>query len=308
MQKFDLLVYNPHAGQGKFVLKLRQVIDILSANENELIVHPTTAPLDAWHVVEKLAKGDCLSSVTCAGGDGMLNEVINGVINSGKDIPISYIPTGTTNDFGYTLKISKDIIKATKTAVLGVPFISDAGKFNNRYFTYTAAFGLFSDVSYGTSQKLKNAFGHAAYILQGISKLTQIKTIHCDGVITDAEGKEETFGGEFLYGMILNSDSVGGFRKFMGNNVKIDDGVFEMLLIRRPKNLVELDLIIADLTAKKFTNSNIFCRKIKKVLFESKEEIPWALDGEFAGAFKSSRISVVPGAVTYVVPEKKINS
>ena len=193
-------------------------------------------------------------------------------------IPIGYIPTGTTNDFASSLQISRDILEAAHISVNGIPFGCDVGTFNHDIFVYVAAFGLFTDVPYQTDQKLKNALGHAAYVLEGAKRLSNIPSYHIK--VTCGERVIEE---EFMIGMITNSRSVAGFRSIMGKDVKFDDGEFEVTLIKKPKNIAELNEIITSLLVESFDTKHMYTFKASEIVLESKEEIPWTLDGEFGG-------------------------
>ena len=216
-----LFVYNPNAGKGLLKPKLSDVIDIFVKAGYEVVVYPTQSYRDGYKKIRSMS--DEFDLVVCSGGDGTLDEVVTGMMKRKNRVPIGYIPTGTTNDFASSLHISKDILSAADTAVHGKPFACDIGTFNQDIFVYVAAFGLFTDVSYQTDQNLKNVFGHAAYVLEGAKRLSnipsyKIKITH-DGEIIE---------GEFMIGMVTNSKSVAGFRSIMGKKVRFDDGEFEV--------------------------------------------------------------------------------
>lgn len=273
-----LFIYNPNAGKGLLKPKLSDVLDIMVKAGYELVVYPTQSYKDAYRKVVHMDND--YDIVVCSGGDGTLDEVVTGMMKRDKEerIPIGYIPTGTTNDFANSLHISRDIMEAADTAVHGKPFACDVGRFNKDIFVYVAAFGLFTDVPYQTDQKLKNALGHAAYVLEGVKRLSNVPSYHIkitadDRVIED----------EFMIGMITNSKSVAGFRSIMGKDVRFDDGEFEVTLIKKPKSLIGLQEIITALLIESFDTKHMYTFKAKEITLESKEEIPWTLDGEFGG-------------------------
>ena len=278
-----LFVVNGHSGKGQIKNKLLDIIDIMIKEGYHVQVHTTQEREDATKVVREQAKYYDL--VVCSGGDGTLDEAVTGMMQSEVRTPLGYIPAGSTNDFANSLEIPKDMIQAAKTAVLGVPFSCDVGEFNGDYFIYVAAFGIFTDVSYATSQELKNALGHVAYILEGAKRLYTIKTYH---MRVEYDGNE--IEGDFLLGMITNSTSVGGFKNMTGKDVKLDDGLFEVTLIHKPKNIIELNTIIASLTNLKDETDLIDSFRADSVKFYSEEEIPWTLDGEFGGDHKEVQI------------------
>ncbi|MBP3462744.1 MAG: YegS/Rv2252/BmrU family lipid kinase [Tyzzerella sp.] len=280
-----LFIYNPNAGKGLLKAKLSDVLDIMVKAGYELTVYPTQSYRDAYRKVVYMDKG--YDIVVCSGGDGTLDEVVTGMMKRDKEdrIPIGYIPTGTTNDFASSLHISRDIMEAADTTVHGKPFACDVGKFNKDVFVYVAAFGLFTDVPYQTDQKLKNALGHAAYVLEGVKRLSNVPSYH---IKITADGRE--IEDEFMIGMITNSRSVAGFRSIMGKDVKFDDGEFEVTLIKKPKSLIGLQEIITALLIENFDTKHMYTFKAKEITLESKEEIPWTLDGEFGGQHEEVHI------------------
>lgn len=280
-----LFIYNPNAGKGLLKAKLSDVLDIMVKAGYELVVYPTQSYKDAYRKVKHMDKD--YDIVVCSGGDGTLDEVVTGMMKRDKEdrIPIGYIPTGTTNDFANSLHISRDIMEAADATVNGTPFACDIGKFNKDIFVYVAAFGLFTDVPYQTDQKLKNALGHAAYVLEGVKRLSNIPSYH---IKITADGRE--IEDEFMIGMISNSRSVAGFRSIMGKDVKFDDGEFEVMLIKKPKSLIGLQEIITALLIENFDTKHMYTFKAKEILLESKGEIPWTLDGEFGGQHEEVHI------------------
>ncbi len=292
-----LFVVNGHSGKGQIKNKLLDIIDIMIKEGYHVQVHTTQEREDATKVVREQAKYYDL--VVCSCGDGTLDEAVTGMMQSEVRTPLGYIPAGSTNDFANSLEIPKDMIQAAKTAVLGVPFSCDVGEFNGDYFIYVAAFGIFTDVSYATSQELKNALGHVAYILEGAKRLYTIKTYH---MRVEYDGNE--IEGDFLLGMITNSTSVGGFKNMTGKDVKLDDGMFEVTLIHKPKNIIELNTIIASLTNLKDETDLIDSFRAESVKFYSEEEIPWTLDGEFGGDHKEVQIKDHCKAVDIMINEK----
>ena len=292
-----LFVVNGHSGKGQIKNKLLDIIDIMIKEGYHVQVHTTQEREDATKVVREQAKYYDL--VVCSGGEGTLDEAVTGMMQSEVRTPLGYIPAGSTNDFANSLEIPKDMIQAAKTAVLGVPFSCDVGEFNGDYFIYVAAFGIFTDVSYATSQELKNALGHVAYILEGAKRLYTIKTYH---MRVEYDGNE--IEGDFLLGMITNSTSVGGFKNMTGKDVKLDDGLFEVTLIHKPKNIIELNTIIASLTNLKDETDLIDSFRADSVKFYSEEEIPWTLDGEFGGDHKEVQIKDHCKAVDIMINEK----
>ena len=271
-----LFIYNPNAGTRMLKPRLSDVLDIFVKAGYEVTVYPTQKYHDA--LMKTISYTGEYDLLVCSGGDGTLDEVVTGMARRVKQIPIGYIPAGTTNDFARSLHISKDVLEAADTAVNGTPFSCDIGVFNEDFFVYIAAFGLFTDVSYETKQSVKNVLGHLAYVLEGAKSIFNIPSYHVK-VIHDEEVIEE----DFMFGMVTNSRSVGGFQGIIGRDVVFDDGEFEVTLIKTPKNPLELNEIVASLLIRQIDSKHIYTFRTGKIRFESLEEIPWTLDGEFGG-------------------------
>ena len=296
-----LFIYNPHAGKELLKPKLADVIDIFVKAGYEVVAYPTQAYRDAYKKIKKYDSNE-YDLVVCSGGDGTLDEVVTGMMKRDRDKrdPIGYIPTGTTNDFASSLHIPRGLLEAADNAVNGEVFSCDAGRFNDDIFVYIAAFGLFTDVSYQTKQSMKNVLGHLAYVLEGATRIFDIPSYKLK-VTHDGETIED----EFIYGMVTNSRSVGGFRNMIGKNVVFDDGEFEVTLIRTPKNPLALQEIIGALLSSQINTKHIYSFKTGEIHFESVEEIPWTLDGEFGGEHDSVCIKNAKQALKIVVPEEE---
>lgn len=271
-----LFIYNPNAGTGILKPKLSDVIDIFVKAGYEVTTYPTQKYHDAY--AKTVSYTEEYDRVICSGGDGTLDEVVSGMAVREKQIPIGYIPAGTTNDFANSLYISKNVLEAADIAANGIPFSCDIGRFNKERFVYIAAFGLFTDVSYETKQSAKNVLGHLAYVLEGTKRIFNIPSYH---IKVTYDGK--TLEDNFVFGMVTNSKSVGGFKGIIGKNVVFDDGEFEVTLIKTPKNPIELNEILASILIKQIDSKYMYTFKTGKICFESEEEISWTLDGEFGG-------------------------
>lgn len=271
-----LFIFNPHSGKGQIKNNLVDIVDIMVKAGYDVTIYTTQARADATRkVMEEAANFD---RIVCSGGDGTLDEVVTGLIKSDTNTPIGYIPAGSTNDFANSLGIPKEMVKAAEVAVGKNPFPCDIGDFNSDTFVYVAAFGLFTEVSYKTSQQLKNIFGHVAYIMEGAKHLHDILSYNMQ-----VEYEEHVFQDEFIYGMVTNSVSVGGFKGMTGTDVKLDDGVFEVTLIKKPHNPIELNEILACLTNMIDDSDLIYSFKTNEVKITARELIAWTLDGEFGG-------------------------
>ena len=299
-----LFVYNPRAGKEMLKPRLSDVLDIFVKAGYEVTVHPTQAYRDAYYQIKEYEVGK-YDLIACSGGDGTIDEVATGMMKRremGKDVvPVGYIPAGTTNDFAKSLHIPRKPLAAADNAVKGVPFPCDIGKFNDSVFVYIAAFGIFTDVSYETDQAVKNVLGHMAYILEGAKRIFNIPSYKIK-VEHDGEAIED----EFIFGMVTNSRSVGGFSNMVGKNIVFDDGLFEVTLINTPKNPIALQEIIAALLIEQVDTKHMYTFKTKKITFDSVEEIPWTLDGEFGGEQDYVEIENAQKAMEIMVPENHV--
>lgn len=294
-----LFIFNPFSGKGQVKNKLFEIIDQFVKSGFEVTAYPTQKSQDAMELVEQRAGEYAL--VVCSGGDGTLDETVTGMMKRAKKVPIGYIPAGSTNDFANSLDIPKNMEQAARIAVEGQPFPCDIGSFNGDYFVYIAAFGLFTDVSYATSQELKNRIGHIAYILEGVKRLPAVQSYHLQ-VAWDGQTIED----EFIYGMVTNSTSAGGFKNITGKNVELDDGLFEVTLIRMPKNPIEINEIIASLTNLIDNTDSIYTFKTDHLSIKSLEEISWTLDGEYGGAHDAVEIQNEKQAVQIMVKKSDL--
>ena len=270
-----LFVMNPFAGTRRANRHLVGILSIFNRAGYQVTAHMTAGTGDAAQIVEKLASE--MDVVTCCGGDGTFNETVTGLMRSGAKAPIGYIPAGSTNDFATSLHLPTRILDAARAIVEGKAYLYDVGSFADRYFSYVASFGAFTKASYATPQNVKNALGHAAYVLSGIQEITQLHTTHMR-----LELDEEMIEDDFLFGAISNSISVGGVLTLRPDLVDMADGQFEVLLIRKPHNLAELTECIHALQTQQYNCRMITFRSASKVHAMSAEPIVWTLDGERA--------------------------
>lgn len=288
-----LFLYNPCAGKGKIADALGAICAAFQAQDYLVTVYATKGPGDATQAARTLAPR--YDRMVCGGGDGTLSEVISGLVDlEGPMPPLGYIPSGTTNDYARSLKIPVKAAEAAALAVAGTPMPVDVGRLNTREFIYVAAFGAFTSVSYATPQARKNLLGHAAYVLAGIRSISEI-TCYEMKVSYDGGTVEE----EFLYGMVSNSTSVGGFKGLMGDNVQLDDGIFEVLLVRKPDSMRQMAAIL-DALANGKPHSHVRMFQTRHVTFTSVESVPWTTDGEFGGNHSYVEISLLRQAVPIV--------
>ncbi len=284
MSKKLLFVFNPNAGKGLIKSNLCDMIDVFTKHDYEVTAYPTQAPMDGYAKI--MASANDFDMVIASGGDGTLSEVVKGLMEIGFDKSLGYIPAGSTNDFAASLGIPKNMTLAAEQVMNGVDFHIDIGQFNSEYFVYVAAFGAFTDVSYETPQNIKNVLGHAAYIVEGIKRLPRITSYHMR-----VEHDGEVLEGNFILGMVTNTMSVGGMRKLITNGVCFDDGMYEVTLVKKPNNLIDLQKTINGALLSNLEKENCFVTfKTSKVKFISDEEIAWTLDGEAGGIHKEVEI------------------
>lgn len=278
-----LLIYNPVSGMTKTRLNLQKAVEFYDGRDYLVTVCLVNR-------LEEYGNGIDFKSfdrIVCSGGDGTLNITVSFLLRKNLPAQIAYIPSGSTNDFAYSLGLPGDAEKLLENTVEGTPRQIDVGRFNaSRYFLYVAAFGIFTKVSYSTSQKAKNLLGHAAYILEGIKSLADLKRYHME-----AEFEEEKIEDDFILGMVTNSVSIGGFKNLLPSDTALDDGLFEVVLIRVPKTLAALNEIVLALLGDKMEENPYICyRKTSRVILRSEEKVSWALDGEFGGEENVVRI------------------
>ena len=299
MSKKMLFIINPKAGKAQIKNSLLQILDIFVKENYEIVAYPTQSHEDARRVTRERAKEFDL--VVCSGGDGTLNEVVSGMMESEKNAPIGYIPAGTTNDFANSLSIPKNSLDAANAIISGQPLLYDVGSFNDDYFIYIAAFGLFTDVPYQTKQETKNLLGYLAYILEGMKRLNKVKSRRIkleynDRVIID----------DFLFGMITNSNSIAGFKNITDHDALLNDGLFEVTMIKNPTNALEFQEIISSLIQES-PSEHVLSFRTSHLIVSGEERISWTLDGEFGGEHDRAVINNMKEAVSIVTPKAALD-
>lgn len=296
-----LFVFNPHSGKAQIKNRLLELVDLFVKHDFEVLIHPTQEPLDAYRMVKAHA-AQC-DMVICSGGDGTVNEVVSGLMQVASRPRLGYIPAGTVNDFASSLSIPRDMKRAARIAMEGKPFACDVGGFNESYFCYVAAFGIFTDVSYQTPQHFKNILGRTAYMLEGAKQLYNLKSYHMQ-----IEHDEQVREGDFIFGLVTNSTSVGGFKGFRGNDVRLDDGLFEVSLIRTPQNIIELQMIVSALMQKEINKDFITTFRTSDLKITCTEAVPFTLDGEYGGQHEVVRIQNHRQAVRIMTDPDKLRN
>lgn len=295
-KKKALLIVNPCSGKNKSRAGTFDIVDKFSKSDYEFSIHSTKCQGDATNIVKEELENHDL--VVCCGGDGTLNETINGVITMPRRVPIGYLPAGTTNDLANSIGLPTTIKEAADIIIDGHTNDYDIGLFNNRCFCYVASFGAFSKSSYSTPQKFKNKFGHAAYVAAAIPEVFDIHPIkmrieYDGGVIED----------EFMFGAVSNSLSVGGFFKLPKDKVKFNDGQFEVLLVRKV-HMTSMFSILSKVRKQQYDGKQIIMFQTRKLKITAPDEaVPWTLDGEFGGNHHDVMINVLEKAVEIYSPE-----
>lgn len=286
-----LFIYNPQAGQGKARGKLADIVNAFSTNGYLTTVYPTQAPGDATGLVRAIGKW--YGRIVCCGGDGTLHEVVAALMEMDAPPVLGYIPAGTTNDFSRNLDLPRDMAQAAEIAAAGPTMRCDMGRFNGHSFVYVAAFGAFTDVSYDTPQQFKNLFGHLAYVLEGIGRLGSIRSWN---MRVEYDGGE--LEGEFIFGMVSNTRSVGGFKGWPAQEVELDDGQFEVILVRAPKNPLELQAILHSvITQSPGGDGPLVGFHTRSLKLTCGEEVAWTLDGEYGGSHREVQVENVQKAL-----------
>jgi len=290
-----LLLVNPHAGKSAVKGKLLPIVDCFSKNGWLVTTYITQRSGEVPELVQQLAPD--YDMVVCSGGDGTFNETVNGMMALEKPPVLGYIPAGTTNDFANSFRLPRSMLEAAENVITGVPAPFDVGCFNGKYFTYVAAFGAFTDVTYQTPQEYKNILGKTAYILEAAQKLPTIQSYrirveHDGGVLED----------DVLIGIITNSRYVAGLPMGKMVDASMNDGIMEVLLIRKPANVFDLPPLINNFLLGKIDRTRVHVLKTRKLRLTCDQPISWTLDGEYGGTCTAADIENLPCALQVVAP------
>ena len=293
-----LFVYNPHSGIQTISRHLTKIVDLYTSAGFDVTVHPTQAPGDCKNTVMRLA--DSVERVIVAGGDGTHNEAVSGLIECGCSLPYGYIPCGSTNDFSHSLGIPVQIMRAAKNAICGEPFAYDIGRMNDRFFTYVAGFGAFTEVTYSTPQQTKNTLGYVAYLITGAASLPNIVPYH-----VRFESPVRSGEGDYVLGLVTNTLQVGGMKNLLPHDISLDDGLFEVLLVKNPRNAIELNKILVSAVKHDFSADCFEYFKTPSITVTSDKPLAWTLDGENGGAHNVTEIRCMQRALRIVVDRPK---
>ena len=290
-----LFIYNPQAGKGIVKNHLANIVDIFTKADYLVTVWPTQGKEDATRVAAR--QGWWYDRVVCCGGDGTLSETVSGLLTLETPPVLGYLPAGTTNDFSRNLGLPRGLEKAALTAVEGTPRPCDMGRFNDLYFVYVAAFGIFTDVPYETPQEDKRIWGRLAYIMNGAGALGRLKPTHVR--VSYDDHQEEA---DVLVGLVTSTTSVGGFKTTRDLGISLNDGLYEMILVRATKNLAEFNLAATRALRLDFDNDSFISAQTGALRFEFDEPVAWTVDGEFGGSVTEVEIHNERRAIDIIVP------
>ncbi len=288
-----LLVVNPRSGKGAAKRVLLDIVTRLSGAGSLVTVLPTKKGMQtAESVCNLLQKEPRFDLVVACGGDGTLNLTVEGILRSGRQVPVGYIPLGTTNDFASSMDIPSDYRDAAALVVAGNPTPHDVGLFNDRHFTYIACCGAFTQSSYSTNQTLKNLLGHAAYVFSALPSLSSLRPIPLTVTL-----ENETITGDFLFCSLSNTTTVGGIVQLDGKQVNFNDGLFELVLIRYPQDLAAAGRVAARLLNADLDDPLIVLRHVSSCMIQTDTPIGWSLDGEDGGKTAHALLSIEKSAL-----------
>ncbi len=290
-----LLIMNPYSGKKIGKRYLADILEKFCKQGYTPTVFMTTGPGNAKELTAAYAGRNDL--VVCLGGDGTYNEVVAGLLCGGHDVPVGYIPCGSTNDFANSIRLPKSLLKAADNILSGSPRPFDVGSFGGRHFSYVASFGIFTRASYATPQSAKNSLGHLAYVLEGVKDISAITPWH---LRVESDGK--VFEDDYIFGAISNSTSVGGVLKMDPQVVDMNDGLLELLLIKYPQNAIELSDCIRDLQRQKYNTAMITLHSAASMTIYADESMEWTLDGEREPGHDRVEVYNLPGAVRLLMP------
>ena len=294
-----LIIMNPCSGKKKANGKLTEIISTFNRGGYDVTTYMTAARGDATEVAK--ARAAEFDVIVCIGGDGTFNEVISGLYGLEAKPTVGYIPAGSTNDFANSLKLSKSILGAAKDIVEGTSRPLDIGRFNDRYFSYIASFGAFTKTSYATPQSLKNVLGHLAYVLASVKELASIRSHHLRFTLADGTVYED----DYIFGAISNSTSVAGILTLAPDLVDMNDGLFELLLIRKPHNLLELSNCVLALMTQEYSTAMLTLTSTQAVEIEAPADMSWTLDGEYAEGAEHCSVINLHDAVNVLTNPRK---
>lgn len=299
MKNNILLIVNPRSGRLRSRKKTEDVLRCLSAYGSHITVQETTGTGHAAQIAEQF--GSAYDLIVCCGGDGTFNEMMNGVLRLDKRVPLAYIPNGTTNDTAKTLSLPSKLPELAAMIQSNQYHKCDVGLFNNRYFFCAVTFGFGAEASFTTKQSLKNKIGHFAYILSNVRKITDVHSIKMT-----VEYDHQKLSGEFIFGAVINTKSVGGIFKLDENVFRINDGKFEIVLVRKLSSILEIPNVLFKLQKQEYDDQQIILIQASKIKFTSPDDVAWLIDGENGGQLKEVRVDNIEKGIEICSPYSNI--
>lgn len=294
-----LLLVNKKSGKETIEKYVPKIIEEFEENNFEVDLMYTKITNNATKIIMNYDKDFDL--VVCCGGDGTLNQTISGLMEINKKVSIGFIPLGTANDFAKNFNLTDDVLYLPHNIMSYKSQKCDTGKFNDKYFNYVAAFGVCTKVSYTTKKSLKKRFGKKAYYMKAIKEFFHIKSYKVKLTFDD-----KVIEDEFVYGGISNSISIAGLQWFKPEDIDLNDGKFEAIFIKKPKNPIQTIKIFNSMLQKNYKNkAEIVYFKTDNIDIEIEEELPWTLDGEYGGTYNKVNINNIKQNVEFIVPEIK---
>ena len=293
-----LFIMNPNSGLMQAPKYMAEIIERFSGAGYLTQVLMTTASGDANAFAAEY--GGEVDIVVVSGGDGTLNGVIDGLLRGGHKTPIGYIPAGSTNDFANSIGLPKSIPACVDRIINGTAKPVDIGCFNGRYFSYVASFGAFTSTTYSVPQNIKNILGHSAYVMAGVKELAHIKSIHARIILEKGTPEEEIHEGDYVLGGVCNSKSIGGIVNLQKLDVDMNDGMMEVILIKMPKDLIELSDTTTSILGGTFKSHQIEKYTAHRITFELDENVHWTLDGEYEKGSGICEIDTIKSAISLI--------
>ena len=297
MGKRIMLIVNPKAGKEQYRHEIAGILDVLCKKGSTVGVYMTAHRGHAEELVRK--EGSLYDAVACVGGDGTLGETISGLMRLKIRPPVCHIPLGTANDVAASLDLPRNPSEAARLLRTGTPTPIDVGRFAGKHFTYIAAFGAFTEVSYQTPHENKKNLGHLAYLLEGMGRLSKV-TPH--NLVVEFDGKNR-MEGEFIFGAVANTTSIAGLVKIKRDLVNLSDGAFEVILVKNPRNIVDINNIFMGVFTQKYDEEYVQVRKAKKVRFLFENPVPWTRDGEDGGFHTDITLRAIQPGVQIFLPK-----
>lgn len=294
MKKRMLFVVNPSSGTMKIKDSLLEICQIFCDNGYDLRLNVTKYITNA--ITEALDEEIPYDLIICCGGDGTFNSMVSAILPRNDHPSVAYIPSGSTNDFAHSIGLKGTSVQIARQIMAGFPRNLDMGSFNHAYFSYVASFGAFTETSYNTPQSLKNKLGHLAYVLEGVNDLSAIHPCHMKFVSGDT-----VVEGNYIWGAVCNSTSIGGLIRLNQELVDLNDGLFEVMLIKAPKTVIDLTKIIVSITTQVYDPDVIHFFQASDIYVYPETEVPWTLDGEYAPGSKEIHIQNIHNALQILI-------